>query len=120
MTAGTVPLGTAPTVVDLTLPTTGTYGINARETVGAVRALWAGNVLRDAVLKYAGSGNDRDPILTAIGGAVPTATLSGQYRAEDVNLDGQVKYAGSANDRDIILQNIGGAVPTATRAQQLP
>ena len=120
MTAGTIPLGTVPTVVDLTLPATGTYGTNAQETVGAVRALWAGNVLRDAVLKYAGTGNDRDPVLTAIGGAVPTATLSGQYRAEDVNLDGQVKYAGSANDRDIILQNIGGSVPTATRTQQLP
>ena len=71
-------------------------------------------------MKYAGGGNDRDPILTAIGGAVPTATITGQNRAEDVNLDGQVKYAGSANDRDIILQNIGGSVPTATRTQQLP
>ncbi len=82
--------------------------------------LWAGNALRDDRLKYAGSGNDRDPVLTAIGGTVPTATLNGQYRPEDVNLDGVVKYAGGANDRDPILVNIGGTVPTATRMEQLP
>ncbi|MBK7084128.1 MAG: hypothetical protein IPH53_05480 [Flavobacteriales bacterium] len=85
-----------------------------------MRALWAGNVLRDAVLKYAGTGNDRDPVLTAIGGAVPTATLTGQYRAEDVNMDGQVKYAGSANDRDIILQNIGDLCPRRRAPSSYP
>ncbi|MBK6755573.1 MAG: hypothetical protein IPG69_18775 [Flavobacteriales bacterium] len=51
---------------------------------------------------------------------MPTNTLSGQYRREDINMNGQVKYAGSANDRDILLQNIGGSVPTATRNAQLP
>ncbi|MBK7270985.1 MAG: hypothetical protein IPI07_16240, partial [Flavobacteriales bacterium] len=61
-----------------------------------------------------------DALLTAIGGTVPTNTVSGQYRQEDINLNGQVKYAGSANDRDILLQNIGGSVPTAVRNAQLP
>ncbi|MBK8338859.1 MAG: hypothetical protein IPK99_02065 [Flavobacteriales bacterium] len=73
----------------------------------------------DASLKYAGGSNDRDPILVAIGGVVPTATVNG-YLPTDVTLDGVVKYAGSNNDRDPILINIGGAVPTSTRAQQLP
>ncbi|MBK7383621.1 MAG: hypothetical protein IPI81_09835 [Flavobacteriales bacterium] len=71
-------------------------------------------------LKYTGSFNDRDPILLAIGGSIPTAVLSGQYRKEDVNMDGEVKYIGAGNDRDPILQNIGGSVPTNTRVGQLP
>ncbi|MBK8949992.1 MAG: hypothetical protein IPM68_14415 [Flavobacteriales bacterium] len=87
--------------------------------MNGVQVLWTGNVKPDATLRYAGANNDRDPILVAVGGSVPTATLVG-YRIEDTNLDGVVKYAGSANDRDMVLVNIGGTVPTATRAQQLP
>jgi hypothetical protein len=81
--------------------------------------LWCGNIVRDNSLKYTGSGNDRDPILARIGGAIPTAVLNGYY-VEDTNLDGTVKYTGSGNDRDPILVNIGGTVPTAVRTEQLP
>ncbi len=77
------------------------------------------DVTLDQGLKYTGSNNDRDPILTAIGGSVPTAVLSG-YFLTDLNMDGLVKYAGAANDRDLILVNVGGSVPTATRFAQLP
>lgn len=119
MTATPVPLSAAATTVDLRLPGTATFGTEARKTVGSLRVLWAGNVQRDDRLKYTGSGNDRDPVLTAVGGSVPTATTTG-YRREDVNMDGVVKYAGSANDRDPVLVNIGGVVPTATRIEQLP
>lgn len=71
-------------------------------------------------MKYTGTNNDRDAILTAIGGSVPTNTLSGQYLQEDLNLDGVVKYTGPSNDRDLILQTIGGRVPTAVRVEQVP
>ncbi|HMQ76411.1 MAG TPA: S8 family serine peptidase [Flavobacteriales bacterium] len=101
----------------------GILGTDARKSItGAfpTLALWAGDVTFNAQVKYTGGGNDRDPILTAIGGTVPTTTLNGQYRAEDVNLDAQVKYTGGNNDRDILLQNIGGTVPTAVRNAQLP
>ena len=70
-------------------------------------------------MKYAGSGNDRDPILVRIGGVVPTAVVLG-YSELDVNLDGVTKYAGPNNDRDLILVNVGGNVPTAVRQEQLP
>ena len=88
--------------------------------VGSLWGLWPGDVTYDGVVKYAGGSNDRDPILTLIGGTTPTNTVNNVYHGADLNLDGSVKYAGSANDRDIILQTIGGSVPTATRAQQLP
>ena len=105
--------------LDLTLTGTAVYGTDPTATVSGRRALWSGDASGDGVLKYTGTVNDRDMILTRIGGTVPTATVNGYFR-EDVNLDGVVKYTGSANDRDPILQNIGGTVPTATRTAQLP
>ncbi|MBK8338910.1 MAG: hypothetical protein IPK99_02360 [Flavobacteriales bacterium] len=123
MTANATALGLSTTPLDFSLASTSTFGTNARKSITGTfptQALWAGDVTFNNQLKYAGSANDRDPILTAIGGTVPTNTVSGQYRQEDINMNGQVKYAGSANDRDILLQNIGGSVPTATRNAQLP
>jgi hypothetical protein len=73
----------------------------------------------DGRLAYTNQNNDRDPILSAIGGVVPTASISG-YRQEDVTMDGNVKYTGGSNDRDPILANIGGIIPTNIRLEQLP
>jgi hypothetical protein len=119
MTGAPVALGTSPAPINFTLPGTATFGTDARKNVNGVMVLWTGNAVPNASLSYTGTNNDRDPILLAIGGSVPTGTLAG-YRVEDTNLDGVVKYTGSANDRDAILLNIGGSVPTATRVQQLP
>ncbi len=120
MTATTRALGTATTTVDFTVSGTTTFGTNARNTVGGRMVFWPGDVDRNGVVKYAGVGNDRDPILEAIGGSVPTSTVSNMYSTTDVNMDGVFRYMGANNDRDIILQTIGGSVPTATRLQQLP
>ena len=112
-------LGPAPVSVDLTAPATTMYGTEAEKSIGSIRALWQGNALVDGQLLYMGSGNDRDPLLTRVGGSVPTNTATG-YWLEDCNLDGVVKYVGTGNDRDPILTNIGGSVPTNARVQQLP
>lgn len=119
MTAAPLQLIAEPVQLDMTLSSTPTWGTNARKQVGAKMVMWTGNVLNDDRLKYTGAGNDRDPILAAIGGTVPTATTQG-YLSEDNNLDGVVRYTGSNNDRDPILANIGGIVPTDVRVQQLP
>ena len=120
MTAAPEALNAFAVLVDFTDPAYPAYGTNARKAVGDAMALWAGDVSADRVLRYVGESNDRDPILVAIGGTVPTATVNGQYRQQDVNLDGAVKYVGEGNDRDPILQNVGGSVPTNTRSEQLP
>jgi hypothetical protein len=91
----------------------------AQKTRDGLRMLWSGNVIRDNSVRYSGSGNDRDPILVAIGGLVPTAVVSNVYAPEDVRMDGNIKYAGSDNDRDRILQNLDG-FPIGQRFQQLP
>ena len=119
MTAAPVALTEGQTTVDFRAAATATYGTEARKANGSVMTLWSGNVQPDAWLKYVGESNDRDPILSAIGGMVPTNTVLG-YLPADVNLDGQVKYVGEGNDRDPILSNIGGAVPTNVRTEQLP
>jgi len=119
MTLLSVPISATSALIDFTVASTNTFGTNARKVNGGRTTLWPGNAKRDPLVKYAGSNNDRDPILTAIGGSVPTATTSG-YRLEDLNLDGTSKYIGGANDRDLILQTIGGSVPTATKTDQLP
>lgn len=96
-----------------------TWGTDAMTTVGSTKSLWAGDVTFDGMLKYTGTGNDRDLILSRIGGVIPTNVVSGYYQ-EDVNLSGVTKYIGSENDRDIILFNIGGVTPTNTKTQQIP
>lgn len=122
VTASTVALTSTSTVIDFTTSTTPTWGTEGRKDVNGTLVLWMGNALRDgeqSELKYTGTANDRDPILTDIGGTIPTATMNGYY-VTDHNLDGVVKYTGALNDRDPILTNIGGIVPTNTRAEQLP
>ncbi|HMQ77884.1 MAG TPA: hypothetical protein PKE21_17365 [Flavobacteriales bacterium] len=120
MTAAALLLGTEPVALDLRAATTATYGTGARRPCGTWQCLWPGDVTRDDLVKYAGNANDRDPILSAVGGVVPTAVLGGVYLHADVNLDGTVKYTGVGNDRDVVLQTIGGPVPTAVRQAQLP
>ncbi len=119
MTGVAVALGSTSTTVDLTTSAMSTYGTNARRTLANVQTLWSGNVIANTELKYVGQDNDRDPILSAIGGSVPTNTVFG-YLMSDVNMDGQVKYVGANNDRDPILTNIGGTVPTSVLGEQLP
>ncbi|MBK8497820.1 MAG: hypothetical protein IPL52_03135 [Flavobacteriales bacterium] len=105
--------------MDLTLTGTALFGTNPTATVNGRRALWAGDVSRDGTVKYTGTGNDRDLILTAVGSTTPTNTVNG-YLLTDVTLDGVTKYTGTGNDRDPVLLTIGGTTPNNTRTQQLP
>jgi hypothetical protein len=117
MTAVPFPLSNTPTTIDLRSAAEACFGPDARRTVSGTfpaTTLWAGDVDRNNVVRYTGPANDRDPLLQAIGGAVPTNTTSG-YLPQDVNMDGVVRYVGAANDRDPILQSVGGSVPTNTR-----
>jgi glucose/arabinose dehydrogenase/PKD repeat protein len=120
MTLGQKALNANEMLIDFTLANELCHGLDARAGLtNGKRALWCGNTVADGVLMYTGGGNDRDPILQAIGGAIPTNTVVG-YSSRDVTLDGVIMYTGAGNDRDPILQNIGGFVPTTIRSQQLP
>ncbi len=105
--------------VDFTSPGTVVSDNDARLDVNGVMVLVAGDVSFDGVVKYSGTGNDRDLILTRVGSTTPNNSEGGYWR-EDVNMDGVVKYTGSANDRDIILTNVGSTTPNSTRVATLP
>ncbi|MBK9761608.1 MAG: proprotein convertase P-domain-containing protein [Flavobacteriales bacterium] len=119
MTNAAVALSAATTTVDLTSAATATFGTDARKTVGSIQALWTGDVSFNKTLAYVGVGNDRDPILTRVGGTTPNNVVSG-YFSEDTNLDGSVRYIGVGNDRDVILVNVGSTTPNNTRTEQVP
>lgn len=119
MTAAPVSLTNTTTLLDLRSAALNVFGANARKQVGTTLALWAGDVAANGTISYTGTENDRDPILTAVGGTTPNSTLTG-YRMEDVNMDGTVKYTGASNDRDPILVNVGGTTPNGTVVQQVP
>ena len=119
MTAAGLALSAVATSVDLTSAALGTYGTEARKALGGVQVLWAGNTTGDVDLKYTGSGNDRDPVLVAVGSATPNNVAAGYLRT-DVNMDGVARYLGSGNDRDPILQNVGSTTPNNVRVEQLP
>lgn len=107
-------------VVDFRTASTATWGTNARNPVDATHMLlWPGNTSGDGMIKYTGSANDRDPILTAVGSTTPSNAVTGYFRT-DVNLNGVTKYTGTANDRDPILLNVGSTTPNNTRLEQLP
>ena len=120
MTAAPIALSATAATIDFTSSSTATWGTDARKNNNGVMTLWAGDTTFDGQVKYVGNGNDRDPILIAIGGSTPTNTVNGVYAATDVNMDGAIKYVGNGNDRDPILLTIGGSTPTAVRGQQLP
>jgi hypothetical protein len=115
-----VNLGQATLSVDLTLPGTLTFGTDARKNMGGVMVLWAGDVAFNGDIRYTGAGNDRDPILVAVGSNTPNNVAANVYTTRDVNLDGQVKYVGSGNDRDPLLINVGNTSPNNIRIGQLP
>ena len=119
MTAQPVRLNRVTPLLDFSLPSTATWGTDARCNVNGTMVLWSGDVQRDGTVIYTGGSNDRDRILEAIGGSVPTQTVDG-YSSTDVDLDGITKYTGNANDRDRILFTIGGVVATNVRTEQLP
>ena len=120
ITASPRPITTTPAVLNFRSPGTPVHGTNARRTVNSVMTLWSGDANGNGAVKYSGSSNDRDPILIAVGSTTPNASITGQYRREDVNMDGAVRYTGSGNDRDPILLNVGSTTPNAVRVQQLP
>jgi hypothetical protein len=105
------------TIINFT--TIATFGTDAQKTIVGTKVMWDGNTNFDDVIKYTGQNNDRDFILSRIGGVIPTNVVAGYY-SEDLNMDGFVKYTGQNNDRDMILFNIGGTIPTNTKVQQIP
>jgi hypothetical protein len=119
--ATATPWSLAAVVVELDMGTAMLYGTNPMANhANAGKCLWAGDATGNGTIRYTGSGNDRDPILIAVGSTAPNNSVSNVYDRRDTNLDGLIKYTGTGNDRDIILTNVGSTTPNNTRTQQVP
>ena len=113
------------TVYDFTTAQSKAFGTNPMRQVdtaplafglvagNANGSLGAGNIN----VKYNGSTNDRNAVLSIVGIATPNAIVPGYFN-EDVNLDAKVKYNGSVNDRNVILSTVGISTPNAIVAEQ--
>lgn len=78
MTDAPVALSSSAAIIDFRSAAQNTFGTDARKSItGAfpTLALWAGDVNGTNEIKYSGQFNDRDPVLSAIGGVVPTNTV---------------------------------------------
>jgi hypothetical protein len=113
------PVALSSTLATLDFTLGGSYGLNSQVLIGGKYMLLAGDVNGDGSIRYTGASNDRDYILSRIGGVVPTNVVNGYY-PEDVNMNAAVMYTGFNNDRDIILAQIGGTIPTNVIFEQLP
>jgi len=82
--------------------------------------LWSADANRNKNAKYSGLMNDKDQILTTIGGISNINGSIGGYRSEDVNMDGKVRYNGTDNDRSVLLDNIGVSTPNKIISQHTP
>lgn len=52
--------------------------MDARKAIGSLCVLWTGDVSGDGEVKYTNADNDRDIILSNIGGTIPTNTREEQ------------------------------------------
>jgi hypothetical protein len=114
-----------PTVINFTsTPTLYTNVLIAntpQKLFGSVYTLWSADANNNKNLKFNGLNNDKETILTAIGGpAFINNTLYSVYRTEDVNLDGKLRYNGTDNDRSVLINNIGVATPNRVIHQHTP
>jgi hypothetical protein len=105
-------------IIDLSLEPL--HGDNAAKVISGVQVLWPGDVTGNEIIKYSGSGNDRDAILTSVGSSTPNRIVTDTYSRADLNLDGKIKYTGSDNDRDVVLQSVGVNNPSNARSAELP
>lgn len=110
-------------LIDLRLPDMVWRGSEALKPLNAdstAMGLWPGDVTFDGKVKYTGSGNDRDPVLLAVGGSTPNNVADSSYSQTDVNLDALTKYTGGGNDRDPLLVSVGGSTPNKVREGYIP
>ncbi|MBK7761850.1 MAG: SprB repeat-containing protein [Bacteroidetes bacterium] len=92
----------------------------ARKAIGSIMAMWSADANHNKNVKYNGLNNDKDKIMTAIGGPGNINTTVYGYRMEDGNMDGKVRYNGIDNDRVLIINNVGISTPNNVIFQQTP
>lgn len=120
MTARAIALSsTAVVQIDFTNPATPTYGTDALLNQNGVMVLRAGDANGDGRIRYNGSANDKNAVLSKVGLSTSNNVLP-LYDRTDINLDGKVRYNGAANDKNEILKAAGLSTPNRVITEQIP
>ncbi len=111
MTAASVALTSANTLLDFTLAATPVQGQNARYVNGTLALLWAGDIQHDERLILDGVGNDRNQILSAVLLSKSNTGLNSNYRLSgyqpsDLNMNGETVFMGPGSDTNVLLGNV--------------
>jgi len=112
MTAATLALKTAPTLVDFTTATTVTYGnVSGRVVSKGISLLWAGDANMDSRLISNGVGQDSGVVYSLILGDPTNVLFSSNfvvsgYYTTDFTLDGQTIFTGPNNDVNLLSSNV--------------
>ncbi|MBE7170350.1 MAG: zinc metalloprotease [Williamsia sp.] len=107
------------TQIDFTDPNTPTYGTEAQLSQNGVMMLRAGDANGDGRIRYNGSSNDKNAVLSKVGLNTSNNILP-QYDRTDINLDGKIRYNGAANDKNEILKSAGLSTPNRVITEQIP
>ena len=125
MSSSALALGNVPSTVDFrtialwTKPAIPALVNTPAKTVGGLQMLWTGDANTNKNTKYNGYLNDKEVVLSALGGDANGVT-TGVYRREDVNMDGTIRYNGLNNDRNVILGTVGVGTPNNIYNQHTP
>jgi hypothetical protein len=120
--ANPIALGLSNSPYDFTTAAgAGVFGVPVTNytQVNGKNLLYAGNASLNTNVRYAGIGNDKDFMLSLLGGD-PLGVLSTVYHQGDLNLNRIFRYAGISNDKDFLLATPAGSDPLAVRTQALP
>jgi len=90
------------------------------KVMNGVSVLWCSDANTNKNTKYNGLDNDKDKVLSAVGGSSTINTTVYGYRQEDLNMDGKIRFNGTDNDRNLILSTIGVSTPNTFIYQHTP
>jgi hypothetical protein len=114
---------TSPSLYDFSDNLANAYDNPANNTNDAMKlmsdgnyVMWAGNGNSNANSRFLGPSNDRDVLLSFLGG-ITTGVVNNAYHPTDYNMNGVVRFLGPANDRDVLLGQVLGGVTTAVVTQ---
>ena len=76
------------------------------EVEANVFGMWGGDVNGNNSITYVGGANDKQALLTILGGA---GSQIDDYDSGDINMNATVTYVGGGNDKQALLTILGGA-----------
>ena len=76
---------------------------------GTIYGMWSGDATFNGDVSFNGGGNDKNVVLSAVGGSAGSNNVIPGYHRADLNLNSVTSFNGSNNDKNVILANVTSA-----------